>query len=92
MGLPGGRQPKLETGQIGRAWGRLVGQGLGVESDLFSGLWSVDWVGGLGQLVGVGWSLGHCLIKGEAIRCAGGRASPPLFSSKQGKSRGQGNA
>jgi len=47
VGLPGGRQPKLKTGQIGRAWGQLVGQGLCVESDLF---------GVFGLLIGRSWS------------------------------------
>jgi len=51
VGLPGGRQPKLKIGQFGRAWGRLVGQGLGVESDLFGV--SVLLVGSLGW---VSWS------------------------------------
>ena len=54
-----GRQPKLEVGQVGRAWGRLIGQGLGVESDLF---------GVFGLLIGsvgwVSWSglVGHWVI------------------------------
>lgn len=55
----------LLTGNIARLLGdywRLVGL-----------VCRPDWVGGLGQLVGVGWSLGHCLIVRGLTEALAGR-------------------